>query len=304
MSQDLLTELPLRFLRTAFAPADWIAVLTKDAHDDRVVQRLAAVRDITARPFLAWVRRRAIGGCHVFVSVNAITPGVRRRTRSSICSIRHVFLDADSDGCQVAAKLQRHALVPPPSFVLSSSQARRQVIWRVSDFTCESVETLQRGLAFTLGTDPAATSCAQLMRLPGTWNYKYRPAPMVRVERHTRDHVYTPADFPVFAGKPVSTEPPTLPGRTRGHDATARARAYLAAVPPAISGQHGDRHTYQVCCRIVRGFALSDPEALAVLQEWNARCLPPWSQAALTAKIRGARRYGREPFGGRLGAHQ
>jgi len=72
------------------------------------------------------------------------------------------------------------------------------------------------------------------------------------------------------------------------------------AVPPAIAGQHGDRHTFQVCCRMVRGFGLSDTDALALLVDWNARCEPPWSERELRDKLRRARRYGREPIGGLL----
>jgi hypothetical protein len=48
----------------------------------------------------------------------------------------------------------------------------------------------------------------------------------------------------------------------------------------------------------VRGFDLDDGDALMVLQEWNARCQPPWSERELLAKLAGARRYDREPFGG------
>ena len=40
-----------------------------------------------------------------------------------------------------------------------------------------------------------------------------------------------------------------------------RARRFLARTPAAIAGQHGDLHTFRVCCRLVRGFALSDDEA-------------------------------------------
>lgn len=36
------------------------------------------------------------------------------------------------------------------------------------------------------------------------------------------------------------------------------------------------------------------------LDEWNARCEPPWSERELTDKVRRARRYGREPIGGLL----
>jgi P4 family phage/plasmid primase-like protien len=80
-----------------------------------------------------------------------------------------------------------------------------------------------------------------------------------------------------------------------------RARAYLEATPPAIQGQGGDTHTFTVCCRLVRGFDLSDGDALDVLGDWNQRCVPPWSLIELLDKIEGARKYGEEPIGGRLG---
>lgn len=57
-------------------------------------------------------------------------------------------------------------------------------------------------------------------------------------------------------------------------------------------------HTFRVCCRLVRGFALDDSEALTVLADWNRECQPPWSERELQDKLQRARRYGREPFGG------
>jgi hypothetical protein len=75
---------------------------------------------------------------------------------------------------------------------------------------------------------------------------------------------------------------------------------YLALLPPAIAGQHGDVHTFRVCCRLVRGFVLSDDEALTLLTDWNARCQPPWAERDLIDKLARARRYGREPIGGLL----
>ena len=83
-------------------------------------------------------------------------------------------------------------------------------------------------------------------------------------------------------------------------DRVERAQRYLAAVPPAVTGQHGDLLTFRVCCRLVRGFALTDTDAARVLSEWNDRCQPPWSDRELRDKLRRARRYGREPVGGLL----
>ena len=79
-----------------------------------------------------------------------------------------------------------------------------------------------------------------------------------------------------------------------------RARAYLEKTPPAIQGQGGDARTFQVCCRLVRGFDLSDNDALELLTSWNQTCVPPWSDLELRAKVEGAQKYGEEPIGGRL----
>ena len=82
-----------------------------------------------------------------------------------------------------------------------------------------------------------------------------------------------------------------------------RVRRHLKATPPAIQGEGGDNHTYQVCCGLVRGFDLTDADALELLREWNQRCEPPWSEAELAEKIKGARLYGVEPIGARRDIH-
>jgi hypothetical protein len=125
---------------------------------------------------------------------------------------------------------------------------------------------------------------------------------MVWVDYRDIEHVYTPRDFPptedaeCVRPQPIVTERSVLGYRSPAE----RARAYLSRVPPAIAGDHGDLHTFQTCCRSVRGFALDDDEAFAVLTDWNDRCQPPWTEGELREKIRSARRNGREPIGGML----
>ena len=80
----------------------------------------------------------------------------------------------------------------------------------------------------------------------------------------------------------------------------ARARRFLQSGQPAVTGLHGDLHTFRICCRVVRGFDLSDAQALHVLAEWNARCQPPWSDRELMTKVQNARKYGHETMGGLL----
>jgi hypothetical protein len=103
----------------------------------------------------------------IYISVNAIRPQRKARTRDAIGEIRHVFLDADREGEQIRRAIGARRDVPAPCYVLQSSPNRAHILWRVAGFTREGVEVLQKQLARELKTDTAATSCAQLTRLPG-----------------------------------------------------------------------------------------------------------------------------------------
>ncbi len=67
-----------------------------------------------------------------------------------------------------------------------------------------------------------------------------------------------------------------------------RARAYLAKIDAAVSGQKGSKPTFHVGGVLTQGFGLSMEEALEAIQEWNGRCLPPWSEADLRHKLEDA----------------
>jgi homoserine acetyltransferase len=83
----------------------------------------------------------------VFVSANAIRPQRKARTRDAIGDIRHVFLDADRDGPAVLAAIAARRDVPPPSCVIHTSPNRLHVLWRVTGFSKEELEALQKRLA-------------------------------------------------------------------------------------------------------------------------------------------------------------
>lgn len=75
-----------------------------------------------------------------------------------------------------------------------------------------------------------------------------------------------------------------------------RARAYLETAPVAVEGQGGDLTTYKVACRL-KDLGCDVATAMALMQEWNERCTPPWPLDELDQKISHAYRYGREPMG-------
>jgi len=69
-----------------------------------------------------------------------------------------------------------------------------------------------------------------------------------------------------------------------------RIERYIAACPPAISGQHGHDRTFRVACILVQGFDLSPEDALSFLARYNQRCEPPWTERELEHKLRDADR--------------
>lgn len=64
-----------------------------------------------------------------------------------------------------------------------------------------------------------------------------------------------------------------------------RARLYMQKVPPAISGEGGDKQTFRMACILVLGFGLDRGEAIQLLREYNQVCVPPWEDRELLRKI-------------------
>lgn len=85
-------------------------------------------------------------------------------------------------------------------------------------------------------------------------------------------------------------------------DKYSRARAWLEKADPAIQGSFGSNEAIKTVERVVRGFELTEDEALDILTAWNARCQPPWSLKELKHKIEDGLKKGDTPFGELLNA--
>lgn len=82
---------------------------------------------------------------------------------------------------------------------------------------------------------------------------------------------------------PTPTAKPLPP---REHTSVAdRAAAYLAKVPPAISGSGGHNQTFRAACVLVLGFGLTPDDAYPLLAEWNIGCQPQWTEKELRHKL-------------------
>lgn len=76
-----------------------------------------------------------------------------------------------------------------------------------------------------------------------------------------------------------------------------RASAYLAGMPVSISGQRGDAAAFRAAVALVRGFELSEQEALPLLSLWNKDCVPPWQEKDLRYKLSCAAKSNQVPAG-------
>lgn len=68
-----------------------------------------------------------------------------------------------------------------------------------------------------------------------------------------------------------------------------RARKYIAKIERAVSGQNGSAPTFKAACTLVKGFGLTEEDALSLMREWNTtHCDPPWSERELMHKVTSA----------------
>jgi putative DNA primase/helicase len=135
------------------------------------------------------------------------------------------------------------------------------------------------------GLDPAPKDPSRFWYMPGV--IEQPGAEFVSVELHGE-----PLDPDVVMGEvepePVAPAPKLALVTSRATEPSAnlieRARAYIAAMPAAISGQGGHKATFNVA-RKLRDFGIDQHTALGILREYNARCEPPWSEDDLHYKL-------------------
>ncbi len=98
-----------------------------------------------------------------------------RRTKKNAAPMLALY--ADGDGAQVPDGL------PNPSAVVKSSNGRDQFYWALSMAVPPEIgENLNCRFAYAMGADKTGWDLTQLLRPPGTKNYKYPDAPTVFLE--------------------------------------------------------------------------------------------------------------------------
>ncbi|CAN5457333.1 hypothetical protein BH10ACI4_BH10ACI4_04630 [soil metagenome] len=195
-----MSQISTSFLRRCFAPEETIAVLLRRQDAAAPMQRVVELKAVLETRYMAWLSyENQHGRNNIYVAANPLRPGTRRRTKESIASVRHLYIDIDTDGDARLAALRASELVPPPTSILSTSLGKYQVLWRVEGFDFVRQEQTLKLLAIAFGGDPACTDCNRVLRVPGFLNRKYDPAYRVTVE-YPDASIWTPDDFRLDAG--------------------------------------------------------------------------------------------------------
>lgn len=194
-----MSQIAASFLRRCFAPEETVAILLRK-QDAAPIQRVVRLEQALETRYMAWLSyENQHGRNNIYVAANPLRPGSRRRTKESVASVRHLYIDIDTDGDSRLAALRASELVPPPTSILSTSPGKYQVLWRVEGFDFVSQEQTLKLLALAFGGDPACTDCNRVLRVPGFLNRKYDLPYKVAVE-YPDDSIWTPDDFRLDAG--------------------------------------------------------------------------------------------------------
>jgi len=189
-----MNRIAQRFLARCFQPEETIALLLRRDNPGSIVQRVVRLGTALEPRYQAWLYYENTAGGNVYVAANPLRSGSRKRTKENITSVRHLYLDIDTDGDARLNALRASDFVPPPTSILSTSPGKYQVLWRVEGFDFERQEQTLKLLTIAFGGDPACTDCNRVLRVPGFLNQKYAPAHRVTVE-YPDDSVWTPGDF-------------------------------------------------------------------------------------------------------------
>ena len=220
----------LGYLRLIFEPNDWIDI--KLIHEtEKFTAKNGVVRAKTEDHFqtletalepttpgqLVQLQDK---GWHVYVAMNAFTPGVQRRRKKDVAAIRTVYVEFDENGETGLLKIEadvKAGIVPDPQFILESSPNKFYVIWRVQGFDIRQQEALNRALQQRYGSDPQSVDAARVLRLPGTRNLKakYNPTPVVEIVQELVADRYTPEAFKVERVIPLEPDRKAAPEKVQ-----------------------------------------------------------------------------------------
>ena len=103
------------YIRSNFRPDDRLAVVLIQKSTGSVVQRVSSAGQIASEEFQRWLRYMNREKHEVYISMNALQPGARGRTKADVGEVRHVYLDFDVKGDEAVRNLRDREDLPMPT---------------------------------------------------------------------------------------------------------------------------------------------------------------------------------------------
>lgn len=187
------------YILALHAPDDQVAVLLRNRSRSQTLQRITSAETVVSPEFQRWLKQENRSDSDVFVGMNPLKEGATSRSKENIREVRHVYLDLDEDAPASLARVRESSDVPPPNFVIDTSSAKHQVVWKIEGADLEQAENLLRSLASEFGGDSAATDATRVLRVPGFTNRKYAEEFLVQAH-YESDRIHSLGDFVIREG--------------------------------------------------------------------------------------------------------
>lgn len=121
-----------------------------------------------------------IAGMEVAMMVNS---GTARRS-DAVTRVVSLFADFDS-GKQTKEQLLK--LQIKPHLIVETSPRKFHAYWLIKDCDLKQFSRVMKALAEKLGSDPKVCDLVRVMRMPGTYNHKYKPPFLAKIVHQKND---------------------------------------------------------------------------------------------------------------------
>lgn len=178
----------------------------------------------------------------------------KRRRKEDALPLACLYADVDHD--------QLPEGTPQPTAIVESSPGKWQAFWRLDRPTAPALgQRMNERLAAAIDSDPSGADLTQVLRVPGSVNYKYPDHPVVRLLR---------LDGPSYSYDEMDRRLP----QSRSETAGARERFDTAAALQGAPEGQRDEILWKLACKL-RATDVPRDWAEALVLQAAENCTPP-----------------------------
>jgi hypothetical protein len=231
---------------------------------------------------VAWIQKSSQDGLETYFCAHLLTEPTRRKENAA--QVYALYADLDE------ATIPR--LFPQPTALIESSPGRLQAFWKLSrPLPPEEAELLNKRIAIALGADKSGFDLTQVLRPPGTTNYKYPSLPQVCLLTLDTETVYDPDDLDAILPTIPKVEPRREPEEPR-EKITLNDQELVDRMMSAENGEkfsrlwNGDTSAYdgddsradQALCNILAWWTNKDANWMDNLFRQSGLYRPKWER--------------------------